>query len=103
MVGGLEPREAIRGIALGMFDAIDAHPWVGAQFSREPFSREPWRPAMLRIIEGIGGRLQALGVPERARCDAGPSMSATPRAWRAAEQVATSAAPRPCAGTARSS
>ena len=60
-----EPREAIRAIALSMFDAIDAHPWVGAQFFREP-----WRPAMLRIIERIGGRLRALGVPERAQFDA---------------------------------
>ncbi|HXO25664.1 MAG TPA: TetR family transcriptional regulator, partial [Streptosporangiaceae bacterium] len=28
VVGGAEPREAIRAIALGVFDAIDAHPWV---------------------------------------------------------------------------
>ena len=32
-----EPREAIRALALGVFDAIDAHPWVGAQLSREPW------------------------------------------------------------------
>ncbi|MFC6881576.1 MULTISPECIES: TetR/AcrR family transcriptional regulator [Actinomadura] len=63
-VGGAEPREAIRTIALGIFDAIDAHPWVGAQLPREP-----WQAAMMRIFEGIGGRLQALGVPERARFD----------------------------------
>ena len=30
VVSGAEPREAIRAIALGVFDAIDAHPWVGA-------------------------------------------------------------------------
>ena len=64
-IGGARPREAIRAIALGVFDAIDAHPWVGAQLSREP-----WRPATLRIFEGIGGRLSALGVPERAQFDA---------------------------------
>ncbi|MBB6251568.1 TetR/AcrR family transcriptional regulator [Nitrospirillum iridis] len=58
---GVEPREAIRVIALGIFDAIDAHPWVGAQFSRAP-----WQPAMLRVFEAIGGRLWALGVPEAA-------------------------------------
>ncbi len=63
-VGGAEPREAIRTIALGVFDAIDAHPWVGAQFFREP-----WRFAPLQIFESIGGRLQALGVPERAQFD----------------------------------
>ena len=69
VVGGAGPREAIRAMALGAFDAIDAHPWVGAQISREP-----WRPAMLRIIEGIGGRLQALGVPECAQFDAGSAL-----------------------------
>ncbi|MDQ0393834.1 TetR/AcrR family transcriptional regulator [Labrys monachus] len=64
MVGGTEPRETIRAIALGVFDAIDLHPWVGSQLSREPL-----QPAMLQIFEGIGGRLQALGVPERAQFD----------------------------------
>ncbi|WP_062214359.1 TetR/AcrR family transcriptional regulator [Streptomyces sp. NBRC 109706] len=59
-----EPREAIRAIALGVFDAIDAHPWVGAQLSRVP-----WLAAMPQIFEGIGGQLQALGVPERAWFD----------------------------------
>ena len=64
VAGDAAPREAIRAIALGVFDAIDAHPWVGAQLSREP-----WRFAMLQIFEGIGGRLEALGVPEGARFD----------------------------------
>jgi AcrR family transcriptional regulator len=64
VVRGAEPREAIRAIALGVFDAIDAHPWVGAQLHREP-----WRSAMLQICESIGGRLPALGVPERALFD----------------------------------
>ncbi|WP_158806865.1 TetR/AcrR family transcriptional regulator [Beijerinckia sp. L45] len=63
-IGGGRPREAIRLIALGLFDAIDAHPWVGTQLSRGP-----GQPAMLRIFEGIGGRLLALGVPERALFD----------------------------------
>ncbi|WIY07056.1 TetR/AcrR family transcriptional regulator [Amycolatopsis mongoliensis] len=60
-----EPREALRTVALGLFDAIDAHPWVGAQLSREP-----WRPALLAVYERIGGLLDALGVPERALFDA---------------------------------
>ncbi|BCP53327.1 TetR family transcriptional regulator [Kaistia sp. 32K] len=64
-----EPREAIRAIALGVFDAIDAHPWVGAQLFREP-----WQSAMLRIFEGIGGGLQALGVPEREQFDAASAL-----------------------------
>jgi AcrR family transcriptional regulator len=64
IVGAEEPRDAIRAIALGVFDAIDAHPWVGAQLSRAP-----WQTAMLQIFEGLGARLQALGVPERALFD----------------------------------
>jgi AcrR family transcriptional regulator len=64
VAGGADPREAIRAVALGVFDAIDAHPWVGAQLSREP-----WQSAVQQIFESIGGQLQALGVPERAQFD----------------------------------
>jgi AcrR family transcriptional regulator len=59
-----EPREAIRVVALGVFDAIDAHPWVGTQLSREP-----WQSAVLRIFESFGGQLHALGVPGHAQFD----------------------------------
>jgi AcrR family transcriptional regulator len=64
VVRGAEPRAAIRAVALGVFDAIDAHPWVGTQLSREP-----WQFAVLQIFESVGGQLQALGVPERAQFD----------------------------------
>ncbi|MEV0166675.1 TetR/AcrR family transcriptional regulator [Nonomuraea fuscirosea] len=60
-----DPREALRGVALGLFDAIDAHPWVGAELSRQP-----WRPALLDFYESVGRLLHALAVPERARFDA---------------------------------
>jgi AcrR family transcriptional regulator len=59
-----EPQEAIRAIALGVFDALDAHPWVGAQLSREP-----WHSAMLQIFEGFGEQLVALGVPSQEQFD----------------------------------
>ena len=62
--GGVEPRAAIRALALGMFDAIDAHPWVGTELSREP-----WQFASLAILEGFGEQVVALGVPARARFD----------------------------------
>jgi AcrR family transcriptional regulator len=65
VVTGAEPREALRSLALGLFDAIDAHPWVGAQLSRGAR-----RPALLEVYERIGERLDALGVPERALFDA---------------------------------
>jgi AcrR family transcriptional regulator len=64
VVSDAEPREAIRAITLGVFDAIDAHPWVGTQLSREP-----WQSAVLLIFEGIGQEFQALGVPGRAQFD----------------------------------
>ncbi|MEU8361163.1 TetR family transcriptional regulator [Nonomuraea sp. NPDC048882] len=64
-VVGADPPEALRGVALGLFDAIDAHPWVGAELSRQP-----WRPALLDFYESVGRLLHALAVPERARFDA---------------------------------
>jgi AcrR family transcriptional regulator len=64
VVSDAEPRAATRAIALGVFDAIDAHPWVGAQLSREP-----WQSAVLQIFEGVGGQLEALGVPGEAQFD----------------------------------
>ncbi len=59
-----DARAAIRAVSLGVFDAIDAHPWVGAQLTREP-----WQSAMVRIFESIGGRLTGLGVPPAAQFD----------------------------------
>ena len=61
---GAEPRAAIRALAVGMFDAIDAHPWVGTELSREP-----WQFASLQILEGFGQQIMALGVPARAQFD----------------------------------
>jgi len=61
---GTDPRAAIRALAVGMFDAIDAHPWVGTELSREP-----WQFASLQLLEGFGQQVMALGVPARARFD----------------------------------
>ncbi|WP_224368894.1 TetR/AcrR family transcriptional regulator [Hyalangium versicolor] len=57
-----KPREAIHRVALSMFDAIDARPWVGMQLSRAP-----WETAMLRIFERIGRAVEALGVRGHAQ------------------------------------
>ena len=54
---GGSPREAVRALASAVFDAINAHPWLGAQLSDDP-----WQPAVLRVLEGVGGRMTALGV-----------------------------------------
>jgi hypothetical protein len=64
LVADAEPQQALRAIALGLFDAIDAHPWAGAQLTREP-----WRPALLDIYERISEQLQALDVPQQALSD----------------------------------
>ncbi len=63
------PQEAIRALALGIFDAIDARPWVGAHLARAP-----WQLAMLQIIEGVGQQLQGLRVPEHALFNAGSTL-----------------------------
>ncbi|MER5466081.1 TetR/AcrR family transcriptional regulator C-terminal domain-containing protein [Streptomyces sp. NPDC002668] len=62
-LGGADatPQEAVRALALGVFDAIDAHPWVGTQLARAP-----WQSAMLRVFERIGRLVRALGVPPSA-------------------------------------
>jgi AcrR family transcriptional regulator len=62
VLGSSEPQDAMRTLALGVFDAIGAHPWVGGQLSRDP-----WQYAVVRILEGVGAQVQALGVPEHAQ------------------------------------
>jgi len=64
-VRGSSPQDVIRTMALGLFDAIHTHPWVGGQLSRNP-----WQYAVLRMLEGIGRQVQALGVPEHAQFNA---------------------------------
>jgi len=63
------PRETLRTISLGIFDAIDAHPWVGTQLSREPL-----QPAVILIWESLGRQLSALGMTGSARSDAGSAL-----------------------------
>jgi AcrR family transcriptional regulator len=63
------PQDAIRAVAIGVFDAIDAHPWIGAQLSGDP-----WQHAVLRILESIGAQVQALGIPEDALFNAATAL-----------------------------
>lgn len=63
------PREAIRTLALDVFDAIDAHPWIGTQLARAP-SQSP----LLRVFEQFGRQVQALGVPESAQFTAASAL-----------------------------
>ncbi len=54
------PQERIRTLALGLFDAIDEHPWVAAQLSASS-----WQATTPRIFEHVGRQIRALGVPQR--------------------------------------
>jgi AcrR family transcriptional regulator len=69
IVDDADSHAAIRATAVGVFDAIDAHPWVGAQLSRAP-----WQFALMQIVEGLGGQLQKLGVPERHQFTSGSAL-----------------------------
>ncbi|MFE4860503.1 TetR/AcrR family transcriptional regulator [Streptomyces sp. NPDC056670] len=58
------PQAGISAVALGLFDAIDDHPWLAARLAAQ-LSRSPWQPVTLRIFESVGRQVGELGVPER--------------------------------------
>lgn len=53
------PEGTICAVALGLFDVIDDHPWVGSVLTSAP-GLSP----IVRILERIGQQIRALGVPE---------------------------------------
>ncbi len=53
------PEATIRAVALGLFDVIDEHPWVGSALTNSP-RLSP----IVRILERIGRQIRALGVPD---------------------------------------
>lgn len=58
--GGATPAARIRALALALFDVIDARPWVGSALTQAA-----GQLPMVRILEGIGQQVQALGVAQR--------------------------------------
>ncbi len=54
------PEATIRALALSLFDAIDAHQWVGSALTRAP-----GQLPLVRILERIGQQVRALGVPDK--------------------------------------
>ncbi|WP_046732422.1 TetR/AcrR family transcriptional regulator C-terminal domain-containing protein [Streptomyces humi] len=62
-VGVVSPQDRIRSVALGLFDAIEDHPWLATQLATQ-LSRSPWGPVTPRIFESVGRQVRALGVPE---------------------------------------
>ncbi|PIM67404.1 TetR family transcriptional regulator [Streptomyces sp. JV178] len=63
--GGLPgvARDGIEAVALGLFDAIEEHPWLATQLATQ-LSRSPWGTVAPRLFESIGRQVRALGVPE---------------------------------------
>ncbi|MFF4247772.1 TetR/AcrR family transcriptional regulator [Streptomyces sp. NPDC001822] len=57
------PQDGIRAVGLGLFDAIEKHPWLATQLATQ-LSRSPWGSVAPRIFESIGRHVRALGVPE---------------------------------------
>ncbi len=58
---GTPPRVAIHAVALGVFTAIETHPWLGPQLFATP-----WQPAMAQLWEQVGRPVEELGVPEKS-------------------------------------
>jgi AcrR family transcriptional regulator len=56
---GSTPEDNIRALALGMFDVIEAHAWIGSALTHAP-----WQSSMMRIVEQLGQNVRALGVSE---------------------------------------
>ncbi|WP_077033864.1 TetR/AcrR family transcriptional regulator [Pelomonas sp. KK5] len=59
---GRTPQQRLRALALGMFDAMDRHPWIGAALVQAA-----GRLPMVRLLERIGQQVQALGVAPRGQ------------------------------------
>lgn len=55
-------RGAIHDVALGLFDAIERHPWLAPQITAQ-LSHNPTGPVTTRIFEDIGRQVSALDVP----------------------------------------
>ncbi|MCX4091727.1 TetR/AcrR family transcriptional regulator C-terminal domain-containing protein [Nocardia sp. alder85J] len=60
------PRETIRTVALGLYDAIDTHPWLATQIAVQ-VSAGPGESVAPLIFETIGRQVRALGAPEPSR------------------------------------
>lgn len=54
----VSPEQAIRALALALFDAIDARPWLGSALTRAPL-----QSPMVSILEGLGQQVCRMRVP----------------------------------------
>ncbi|MYW08933.1 TetR family transcriptional regulator [Streptomyces sp. SID2563] len=70
---GTSPEDEIRGVALAVFDAIDAHKWLATRLMLQ-IVRNPMGPVTVGLFERIGGQVGALGVPEDRWFDAASTL-----------------------------
>ncbi|NED88899.1 TetR family transcriptional regulator [Streptomyces sp. SID11233] len=56
-------RGAIHDAAIGLFDAIERHPWLAPQITAQ-LAHNPTGPVATRIFEDIGRQVSALDVPK---------------------------------------
>lgn len=56
------PREEVRALSLGLFAAINRHPWLAGNLAAQ-LARGASAGAAPRIFESLGRRVRALGVP----------------------------------------
>lgn len=61
----LDSVHEVRALALAVFDAIRAHPWLGTQLVAAP-----WQRAVLELFDRVGTELAAIGVAEHSQFDA---------------------------------
>ncbi|WP_240434875.1 TetR/AcrR family transcriptional regulator [Streptomyces sp. YIM 130001] len=54
--------DGIHDVALGLFDAIEEHPWLIGQLTTQ-LSHHPTGPVTTRIFEATGRQVSALGAP----------------------------------------
>jgi AcrR family transcriptional regulator len=65
-----EPNDALRATAGATFEAIRAHPWLGAQLTRTSI-----QPAVFRIWKSIGSQLARLHLHGAAAATAGSTLA----------------------------
>lgn len=61
--GSTDPWGGVHAVALGLFEAIAAHPWLSPQIVTQ-LARSPWGSVAPLLFEAIGRQVRALGVPE---------------------------------------
>ena len=59
------PQTHIQTLALRLFDAIDAHPWLASCLIAQ-LVRRPGGPVAIGLFEGLGAHIRDMGVPQAA-------------------------------------